>query len=175
MAVEFKPGAEPGLKAEQGDMFRIIVERAGIGLFDRDNAVWETWERLGDMGVPSSFPFSSEPPLNVKAGVIDMKVREGFHTVTDIVTDVDKVAGRWANVFSIQPLTTQEVAAGAVNRESVRQAALDEGAGAGFSVIAEGAGDVIGDIADRLQTSTTIVLAAAAIAAVIFLPRLLRP
>ena len=138
--VEFLPGAEPsriliGGFGGAGDQLRFVVERAGIGIFDRDSAVLETWKRWGTGSSMFSYPISTAPPADVRAGVIDVNIRKSGTTVAQAVEDSENVAGIWANIVSVRSLTKEAIRSGDREREEVRKAAIEEGAGAGFQVV----------------------------------------
>lgn len=169
MAVEFRPGAEPGkiLRRRigpQGDQLRFVIERAGGFIaISRPNAVFEAWKRWGEEGAQFTFPISTRPPANAKAGVVDVNVRQSGVSVAQVVEEAEKIAGRWANVVSVDNLTTKSIKAGEVEREAVRQAAEEAGAGAaGFELFSNPLEELFANV--KKTTRATFVIGALVLA-----------
>lgn len=166
----FLAGAEPGklLRGRigaAGDQLRFVVERAGFGIFDRDNAVIEAWERWANGAAVHSYPISTRPPANAKAGVIDVNIRSDNVTVGMVVEDAEKVAGVFSNIVSVEPLTREAKKGGEAERETVRARAIEEGAGAGFNVVV----NPLRDALKGLEKGAKTVLVVGALGLAVFL------
>ena len=148
MAVSYEPGAEPSRRLVEsigasgsGDRLRAVIERDSLW---RKDAVAQAWDRWPEKST-FTYPFSSRPPIGVRAGVIDLAVRRNGVTVAMVVDDIEnKVLGMPADLVSIAPLTLAQTGSpeAAVERETERTAAIEAGAGAPLGGIPRQFGEV---------------------------------